>query len=340
MAPHGKELSLDIRKKIVKLHGKGHSYTRISKSLLVSRNTVAKVVQRSRQRHDVANVRRPGRPCKLTLRDERRLLRIAEANRKASTLELVEIVKSQFGKSVSCDTIRRLLHRASLRGRRPRRKPLLKPKHKTDRLKFANEYFDKENRFWDSVLWSDETKINLFGSDGVQWVWRRSGEEHLDKCMVPTVKHGGGNVLLWGCMSSSGVGELHFIDGLMDAKMYIQILQEKMLPCLRAIGRRATFQHDNDPKHSARATTAFLLQKNVSVLQWPSMSPDLNPIEHLWGILKRKVEEHNPKNIEALKNVIQQEWNAIDPSICQKLVHSMKRRLTEVIRNKGGHTKY
>jgi len=157
---------------------------------------------------------------------------------------------------------------------------------------------------------------------------------------VPTVKHGGGSVLVWGCMSSKGVGNLCFIDGIMNAAKYCEILEEHMIPSLRALGRRTLFQHDNDPKHAARATTAFLERKKVKVLDWPSMSPDLNPIEHLWGVLKRKVEASQPKNITDLKRLIQQQWRDTDGTICANLVESMPRRVRAVFQNDGGHTKY
>ncbi len=77
--------------------------------------------------------------------------------------------------------------------------------------------------YWNHVLWSDETKINLFGSDGVKRVWRQPGEEYKDKCVLPTVKHGGGSVMVWGCMSAAGTGELQFIEGAMNANMYCDI---------------------------------------------------------------------------------------------------------------------
>ncbi len=109
---------------------------------------------------------------------------------------------------------------------------------------------------------------------------------------------------------------------------------------LRALGRRALFQHDNDPKHTSKATVGFLKKNRVKVIQWPSMSPDLNPIEHLWGILKRQVEHHSPSSIQCLKEVILEEWKKIDLAKCRQLVHFMPRRLGAVIKNHGGHTKY
>ncbi len=99
--------------------------------------------------------------------------------------------------------------------------------------------------YWNHVLWSDETKINLFRSDGVKRVWQQPGEEYKDKCVLPTVKHGGGSVMVWGCMSAAGTVELQFIKGSMNANMYFDILKQSMIPSLRRLGRRAVFQHNN-----------------------------------------------------------------------------------------------
>lgn len=105
-------------------------------------------------------------------------------------------------------------------------------------------------------------------------------------------------VLIWRCLSAQGVGLLVVIDGVMSVEMYCDILQKKFGPSLRYLGRGPIFQRDNDSKHTAKKTAAFLQPRKVKVLQWPNMSPDVNVIENLWGVLKRKVEKRRSSNIE------------------------------------------
>ncbi len=77
-------------------------------------------------------------------------------------------------------------------------------------------------------------------------MWRKPAEEYKDKCVLPTVKHGGRSVMVWVCMIAAGTGELEFIEGTMNANMYCDILKQSMIPSLRRLGHRAIFQHDND----------------------------------------------------------------------------------------------
>ena len=79
----------------------------------------------------------------------------------------------------------------------------------------------------------------------VSSVCRQPGEEYKDKCVLPTVKHGGGSVMVWGCMSAAGTGELQFIEGTMNANIYCDILKQSMIPSLQRLDRRVVFQHDN-----------------------------------------------------------------------------------------------
>ncbi len=154
MAPHGREMSQDLRKKIISLHKKGEGYKKISKALLISQNTVAKVVQ-TFKKDGTATIsqRRPGRPWKLTPRQERLLMRRVEENRHASSLQLSKEVESQTGVTISRDTIRRTLQRNGMHGCRPRKKPLLKPRHKKAHLEFARAHADKDENYWDYWWW-------------------------------------------------------------------------------------------------------------------------------------------------------------------------------------------
>ena len=97
----------------------------------------------------------------------------------------------------------------------------------------------------------------------------------------------------------------------MNANMYCDIMKQNMIPSLQKLHHRAVFQHGNDPKHTSKMTTALLKKLRVKVMDWPSMSPGLNPIKHLWGILKWKVKEHKVSKIHQLRDVIMEGWKRI-----------------------------
>ncbi len=192
------------------------------------------------------------------------------------------------------------------------------------------------------ILWSDETKIELFGLNSKRYVWRKPGTAHHLSNTVPTVKHGGGSIMLCGCFSAAGTGRLVAIEGKMNAAKYRDILDENLLQSAQdlRLGRRFTFQQDNDPKHTAKITKEWLHNNSVTVLEWPSQSPDLNPIEHLWRDLKMAVHQRLPSNLTELERICKEEWQRIPKSRCEKLVASFPKRLMAVLNQKGASTKY
>ncbi len=263
--------SEDLKNRIFTLHKDGVGYKKIAKTLKLCCSRVAKTIQRFNRTGSTQNRPRHGRPKKLSVRAQRHIQRLCLGNRRMSAASIAAEVEGVGGQPVSAQNICRTLHQIGLHGCLPRRKPLLKMMHKKARKQFAEDKQTKDMDYWNHILWSDETKINLFGSDGV---WRQPGEEYKDKCVLPTVMHGGGSVMIWGCMSAAGTGELQFIEGTMNANMYCDILKQSMIPSLWRLGCRAVFKHDKNPKHTFKTL-------RVKVMDWPSMSPDLNPQKYV-----------------------------------------------------------
>ncbi len=148
--------------------------------------------------------------------------------------------------------------------------------------------------------------------------------------------------LIWAAMSSAGVGSLCFLKSTVNAAIYQEILEHFMLPSADKLYGDADFifQQDMAPAHTAKGTKSWFNDHGVTVLDWPANSPDLNPIENLWGIVKRKMRDTRPNNADELKATVKETWASIPPQQCHKLITSMPRRIEAVIKAKGASTKY
>ncbi|KAK3561767.1 hypothetical protein QTP86_013416 [Hemibagrus guttatus] len=174
------------------------------------------------------------------------------------------------------------------------------------------------------------------------YVWRKSNTAFQKNNIIPTVKYGGDSVMVWGCFAASGPGRLAVINGTMNSAVYQKILKENVRPSVCDLKLKQTWvlQQDNDPKHTSKSTSEWLKKNKMKTLEWPSQSPDLNPIEMLWHDLKKVVHARKPSNVAELQQFCKNEWAKIPPQRCNKLIASYGKRLIAVVAAKGGPTSY
>ncbi|CAM4736095.1 unnamed protein product, partial [Leuciscus chuanchicus] len=209
---------------------------------------------------ELRNIKRPGRPRKTTVVDDRRILSMVKKN-PFTTSSQVKDTLQEVGVSLSKSTIKRRLHESKYKGFTTRCQPFISIKNRKARLDFAKKHLKKPDQFWKSILWTDETKINRTKMTGRKKVWRRLGTAH-DPKNTSSVKHGGGSVMAWACMASSGTGSLVFIDDVtedrssrMNSEVYGNVLSAQIKSnAAKLVGWRFTVQMDSDPKHTAKAT--------------------------------------------------------------------------------------
>ncbi len=202
------------------------------------------------------------------------------------------------------------------------------------RLAWAKDKKDWTAAEWSKVMFSDESKFCIsFGNQGPR-VWRKRGEAQNPRCLRSSVKFPQ-SVMIWGAMSSAGVGPLCFLRSKVNTAVYQEVLEHFMLPAADQLYGDADFifQQDLAPANSAKATSTWFKDHGIPVLNWPANSPDLN-------LVKRKMRYARPNNAEELKATIRATWALITPEQCHRLIDSMPRRIAAVIQAKGAPTKY
>lgn len=336
-----KQLPSTLKIKINDAHKAGEGYKKIAKRFQVAVSSVRNVIKKWQLTGTVEVKLRSGRPRKLSERTARRIARKANQNPRLTAKDLQEDL-ADSGVVVHCSTVQRHLHKYDLHGRVIRRKPFLRPHHKIQRQKFAKEHLNKPDAFWKQVLWTDEVKIELFGRNEQRYVWRKKGAEFHEKNTSPTVKHGGGSIMLWACVAASGTGNISLVEGRMNSIKYQQILEANITPSVKKLKMKRGWllQQDNDPKHTSKSTMDYLKRRKLKVLPWPSQSPDLNIIENLWIDLKRAVHARRPKNLTELEAFCKEEWAKIPQTRIERLLAGYRKCLQAVILAKGGVTKY
>jgi len=331
-----KAISSAQNKHILSLLDSGLSGHEISSQTGVSNAAISRL--RSRYR-PYLNKSQGGRRSKLSDHNIHYALRLIGTGKAENAVQVTKTLSNIVNQPISAQTVRNGMKKAGMKAVVKKKRPLLSKKHRQERLDFALSHQDWTVDDWRRVVWSDETKINRLGSDGRKWVWKKAGEGLSDRLVEGTKKFGGGSVMVWGCMMWEGVGYACRIDGRMDGDLYIKILDEEFQESIKFYHKTKDdiiFQQDNDPKHTCKKASTWFKDHHYEVLPWPAQSPDLNPIEHLWSHLKKRLADYEvpPRGVLELWDRIQVEWDKIEPEVCQNLIESMPRRMGAVIRAK------
>ncbi|EIE79985.1 hypothetical protein RO3G_04690 [Rhizopus delemar RA 99-880] len=319
------------------------SNSEIAKQIGVSRTTVQKYRSSLKMSR---NVDEGGRPSLISQPMVNYIRRLVTLGRKNNAVKIQKALKEEFGISVSDSTVRRVLKKAGFIAFVKSQKPLLRSQNIVKRLQWAKSHQHWTVDDWKRVIFSDETKVNRFASDGKAYAWKLPHEELNSPHVQQTVKHGGGNIMVWSCITWEGVGWIVDVGHRMNSEGYLEVLKDDLLKTMKSYGldsSKMVFQQDNDPKHTSKVVKEWISQQPLEALEWPPQSPDLSPIEHMWAHLKRELfhsYEAPPSSMHELWERIGQTWYAISKEECQKYIESMPKRCVAVIKAKDRWTKY
>jgi len=243
----------------------------------VSRKTVYNVFNRLKKENRL-EPKSGGRKTKISKRVDRLIMRKVIANPRISVRSLAQDIRQECDLVVPHKTVRQVILRHRYSSRVARKKPLLSEVNIEKRHSFAVSMMDHAEEYWDDVIFCDETKMMLYYNDGPSRVWRKLLSALEKQNIIPTIKFGKLSVMIWGCISSHGVGKLAFIESTMNAVQYLDILKSNLKASAKKFGLFSNnkpnfkFYQDNDPKHKECNVRNWLLYNCGKVIDTPPQS--------------------------------------------------------------------
>ena len=331
---------------IIGKYQEGKRGVAISREMGIPETTVRRCIDRYEKTGTGVIQKRKGRPLKLSERDMRAVAHSFRQQPTASFVEHTACLKT-VGIDLSRKTLSVYADRLGFGSYIPALVPKLEPSHIKKRLAWAKEKVEWTAEQWSNVIWSDESKFNLNGSDGRVRVIRKKGERFSPNHVRKSVKFGVGSVMIWGCFGAGGVGPLVTMKGSIDQEAYVSCLSNHFLPWLQDLNNKHPkdyiFQEDGASCHTGRYATWYKERCQIQGFDfWPPQSPDLNPIEHVWAYLEQRIESRRRylQNIEQLEECLREEWYSIPITFLEALIGSMNDRCRTMIEANGGNTRY
>lgn len=336
-----RQLTTEEKGLIVGMHEAKMSGADIARNMGMPKTTVYTILKNFQLRGTVVSPKPTGRPQKLTPRDKREIVKLLSKNR---SMSLAQITREMTVK-VSYNTVRKAIRSLGYNNRIAAKKPFLSVGHKITRLQFAREHVHWSASDWKYVIWTDESTFEIGKRSRQVKVWRRSYERYSWDCLAPTFKSGRTSVMVWGAFTGFDICPLVIMDiDKRTANDFVEVVYESRLSGFYFMHKdrsRLILMEDGAPVHRSKLPRLWREAHGISKLDWPPNSPDLNPIENLWKIVKDSVQkEALPKNREELIETIQRAWEGVSEEILGTLISSMPCRLKAVIKAQGGHTRW
>ena len=192
-------------------------------------------------------------------------------------------------------------------------------------------------------MFSDESRFSLQSDSRRTFIWRTPGTRYHQDNIIERHRYGGAALLVWGGIILGSRTDLHVQTGTMKAQIYRDIILEQHVRLFRgAMGAEFVFMDDNARPHRANIVNECLESEDITRMEWPAFSPDLNPIEHVWDMLGRRVAARQPPPtcVPELRRALLAEWSDLPQDQIDNLILSMPRRCTDCISSHGRHTMY
>lgn len=219
--------------------------------------------------------------------------------------------------------------------------PPLSKLHRQKRQEWANRYLKQD---FSKVLWTDECRATLDGPDGWARGWVLKGRQSRNRMRR---QQGGGGVMFWaGLLGNTIVGPFRVEQGVkLNSQNYCSFLSKNFLPWYQRLSNEEKeillFMQDNAPSHASKYSKTWFSDQGIDeskIMIWPPNSPDLNPIEMLWSLIKRKIYENNKQysSLDALWEAVCKACRDVPEDQLKNLVNGVDKRLVKLIKSKGG----
>lgn len=335
-------LDLNLRKRIIVLRRAGYSISDIRRRIeedegrVIGLRSIYRLCKKFKEKHTILDLPKQKRSKRLTSDMLEMIDQLLNGNDELNARQLRSLLVEKYPSlKVSLATIKRERKKKGWVCTRPHYCQLIRESNKAKRVMWCQEQINNHEEF-ENVIFTDECSVQLEQHSRLCFRKKLHPRILKQRPKHPVKLH------IWGGISTRGASKIVIFTGIMNAVRYTQILQTSLLPFIEECfpdGHR--MQQDNDPKHTSRYAQRFFEENNIVWWKTPAESPDLNPIENVWGSLKQYLRnQFKPTNVEELKTGIQKFWSTLTPEVCSNYIRHLHKVMPKVIEVAGNPSGY